>query len=212
MPFVYSNSTLSDYCDLLADKDHRIKQILDTFGYPPFWERRTDFEGLVRIILEQQVSLASALAVYKKLKDRVGPITPERLMPLSDETFKSCGFSRQKTRYVRILAEEVQFNGLNLEHLQTEKEITIRDRLIRITGIGQWTCDIYLLLCLNRLDIFPTGDLALVKSMVENHFFDQPPAKEEILALTQAFKPYRSIFAILLWHSYIIRHKINISQ
>lgn len=210
MPFIFSKSTLPEYCDLLAGKDGRIQQIIDTVGYPPYWERRTDFEGLVRIILEQQVSLASAFSVYHKLKKIIDPITPQKLIRLSDEELKSCGFSRQKSSYVRILADEILSNGLDLNKLKTKSDHDIREQLIKIKGIGHWTCDVYLLLGLKRLDLFPTGDLALIKSMSENGFIHAKPSKEEVLQVADQFKPCRSIFAFILWHAYIVRHRIKV--
>lgn len=206
----FSIKTYKRFCDDLAKTDICIKNIISVYGYPPFWERRKDFEGLVRIILEQQVSLASALAVYKKLKSLIDPVTPKNLLDLTDDELKSCGFSRQKISYVRILADEILSNGLDLDQLQKQPDEIIRKRLIAIKGIGPWTCDIYLLLCLNRLDIFPIGDLALIKSMQETGFLDHKPSKEEALSIASRFKPYRSIFAILLWYAYIKKHNIKI--
>lgn len=211
MESTYTKTTFNSYCDLLIQKDERIKKILKMYGYPMVMERKKGFEGLIKIILEQQVSLASALAVYKKLKKIINPITPQKLICLTDSQLKSCGFSRQKMKYARNLAQEIISNNLDMEELQKQSNQTIRERLISIKGIGQWTCDIYLLLCLNRLDLFPTGDLALVKSLVENRFIDTTKSKEKIISISDQFRPYRSIFAIILWHAYISKYNIKIN-
>lgn len=206
----FTASNYKDYCDRLAATDKNIQKIIKTFGYPIFSPRPGGFDGLVRIILEQQVSLRSALAVYKKLKSLIDPVTPEKLIRLEESDFKSCGFSRQKTNYVKILADEILGKRLDLSVMSTLPEKVVREKLIAVKGIGNWTCDVYLLFCLNRLDIFPIGDLALVKSMVENQFIEKSPSKAEIQRVSEQYKPLRSIFAMILWHAYIVKRNIQL--
>jgi len=206
----FTQENYQSYCDILAGNDDRIKQIISTIGYPPFWKRQKGFEGLVRIILEQQVSLASAFAVYQKLK-RITSIVPENILKLSDKDFKACGFSRQKTRYVRILAQEIVKNRLDLPSLNTLPDETVREKLKTVTGIGDWSADIYLLFGLNRLDIFPVGDLALVKSMNHKGFIKKTDSKEAIIKTASAFKPFRSVFTMLMWHAYIVKNNIKVN-
>lgn len=207
---VFTKADYQGYCDRLAAVDRKIKNIVNRFGYPVFWQRTGEFEGLVRIILEQQVSLVSALAVYRKLKSIIDPITPESLIRLKERDFKFCGFSRQKTLYVKILANEILNNHLNMNELSTLPDDIVRQKLIAIKGIGNWTCDIYLLICLNRLDIFPLGDLALIKSMVENKFIHHKPSKTDIQKISEQYKPFRSIFSMIMWHTYIGEHNIKL--
>ncbi len=206
---IFTKSNYQSYCDDIASSDKQLKQIIQKFGYPPFWGRKPDFEGLVRIILEQQVSLASAFAVYKKVKSIIDPLTPERLIKLTDGELKSCGLSRQKTLYVKILAEEILDNRLDLDELLKVPNDVVRQKLIAIKGIGNWTCDIYLLMCLNRLDVFPVGDLALIKSMIDNKLIDSKSSKIDIKDKTEQYKPLRSILAMILWHAYIVERKIK---
>lgn len=206
---VFTPSDYHQHCDTLASADKKIAQIITTFGYPVFWERAGGFEGLVRIILEQQVSLASALAVYRKLKQLVDPVTPEGLIRLNETDFKSCGFSRQKACYVKILANEILNHRLDLAAISRLPDDEVRRQLIAIKGIGRWTCDVYLLFCLNRLDIFPRGDLALINSMVENQLINEHPSKTDIQKISSRAKPFRSIFAMILWHAYICKRNIN---
>lgn len=200
---VFSRDNYREYCSRLVEKDEKIEAVVHQYGYPQFRERQAGFEGLVRIILEQQVSLASALAVLKKLKMQVASVTPEHILSLDDGGFKAAGFSRQKQRYVRLLASEIIHGGLDLAALPLLPDEQVRNRLISVTGIGRWTCDTYLLLCLRRLDIFPAGDLALVKSMEENGFLKPAALKKEVEKNARHYRPYRSIFAVLMWHAYI---------
>lgn len=207
---VFTKSNYKAYCDRLAAGDIAIEKMIDTFGYPLFSQRPAGFEGLVMIILEQQVSLTSARSTYRKLKKTLYPITPEGIIRLADDRLKSCGFSRQKIRYVKILAHEILNHDLDLAVLSELSDDRVRERLTAIKGIGIWTCDVYLLFCLNRLDIFPVGDLALMKSMVENKLIHQNPSRADIQNRSLRCKPFRSVFAMILWHSYIRAHHIKL--
>ncbi len=209
---VFTQENYKDFCDQLAQKEKNIYQILKRYGYPPIWKREKGFGSLVRIILEQQVSLASALAVYKKLKKNLQAITPENIIQMTETDFKLCGFSQQKTAYVNNLAYEILEKGLDLDQLNRESDEIVRKKLIKIKGIGNWTCDVYLLMCLNRLDIFPIGDLALINCMKENGIIGQKPTKEEILKVTERFKPFRSVFAMILWHAYLEKRNAKIAE
>jgi DNA-3-methyladenine glycosylase II len=205
----FDKYNLKPICDRLATLNSNLHQMINTYGYPKLWQRERGFAGLVRIILEQQVSLSSAFAVYKKLIKTTGRITPESISSLSDEDFKICGFSRQKKRYVKILAQQVLENGLDIASLDHKTDRKVREILLEITGIGDWTCDVYLLMCLNRLDIFPIGDIALIKSMKENGLVRRSDSKQEIIKIVNEFRPFRSVLAMILWHGYIEKRGIN---
>jgi DNA-3-methyladenine glycosylase II len=172
----FTKENLHPLCDRLAAKDVHLKSILSTYGYPPLWIRSNTFETLVLTILEQQVSLASAYAAYKKLKEKIPETTPQHLLALTDEELRSCYFSRQKIGYVRGLAEALISEELNLEKLETEEDDVVREKLKKLKGIGDWTVDIYLLHALQRTNIFPLGDLALVKAV--QMVLEQPLTKE----------------------------------
>jgi DNA-3-methyladenine glycosylase II len=120
-----------------------------------------------------------------------------------------CGFSRQKMDYVKNLAHAILENTLDLDQLSQEPDHAVRDRLIQIKGIGNWTCDIYLLMCLNRLDIFPMGDLALINSMKENGIIGKKSSKSIIKTAANRFKPLRSVFAMILWHAYLRKRNMK---
>jgi DNA-3-methyladenine glycosylase II len=194
-------------CHKLARKDAALRNIIKQYGYPPLWGRKAVFETLVHIILEQQVSLASAKAALNKLKEKIGSVTPAKLLLLTDAELKACYFSRQKTGYVRGLAEAIQKRQLKIAALSNMPDEQVRQALTAIKGIGHWTTDVYLMMVLHRPDLFPTGDVALMNSM---RFVKKIPdaGKEELLALAENWRPYRTIAAYLLWHAYIQRKGI----
>lgn len=195
-------------CDELAAKDNHLSQILSEYSYPPFWSRPNTFETLVLTILEQQVSLASAYAAYKKLKDRLPKVTPPKLLQLTDEELRSCYFTRQKIVYVRELANAIVTKRINLKSFEEKENDLVREELIALKGIGNWTIDIYLLHALQRTDIFPIGDLALVNAikMISGKVLE----KDEILKLSNKWKPYRSIATMIFWHYYIKKKNIKL--
>ena len=144
----------------LAARDRDLGRVYEKLGAPPMWDREPGFSTLVQIILEQQVSLASARACFDKLVAMVGDLTPASLLALDDEALKAVGFSRQKSDYSRILAAAVDGGALDLEGLADASDDEARERLMELKGIGRWTADIYLLMALGRPDIWPVGDLA----------------------------------------------------
>jgi DNA-3-methyladenine glycosylase II len=188
---------------LAADAD--FKSIIERYGYPPFWSRANTFETLVHIILEQQVSLASALSALNKLKERIQDVTPVRVLMLTDEELKACYFSRQKTAYVKYLAEALLSGQLDLHKLEQLPDHEVRTQLTALKGIGNWTVDIYLLMVLHRTNIFPIGDLAIVNAMKRLKPVPPTITKEGLLQIAEQWQPYRSIAAMLLWHYYLSR-------
>lgn len=192
-------------CDGLATTDADLALVIKHHGYPPFWSRPNTFESLVHVILEQQVSLASALAALNKLKERIQEVTPARLLLLTDEELRACYFSRQKTAYARYLAEALLSGQPNLEELEHLPDDEVRRQLVALKGIGNWTADIYLLMTLHRTNIFPIGDLAIVNAMKKLKRLPPSTTKEELLLIAEQWQPYRSIAAMLLWHYYLSR-------
>lgn len=142
-------------CDGLAQKDIILKKIIERHGYSPVWNRPLNFASLVHIVLEQQVSLASALSAFKKLQQKLGEVTPANLLLLSNEELKTCYFSRQKTTYARHLAENIINKNLNIAALSTLPNNVVRQQLLQIKGIGHWTVDVVLMFCYNEPTFFP---------------------------------------------------------
>jgi DNA-3-methyladenine glycosylase II len=205
----FDNKNFERICSLLAEQDSDLASVLSSYGYPPLWTRPNSFETLVLTILEQQVSLASAYAAYKKLKERIRIVTPSRLLELTDEELKACYFSRQKIVYARELAKAIIMNTISLRKMYHLPEDDVRTELKKLKGIGDWTVDIYLIHALRRTDILPIGDLALVNAF--RVVKEMPGAsREEISAIASSWKPYRSIATMILWHFYIKKKNIEV--
>lgn len=187
----------------LANSDDRLRRVYETYGPPPLWDREPTFPTLIHIILEQQVSLASALAAFNKLKETVGEITPENILSLSDDEMKAVYFSRQKTAYVRELSKAVLKGSMELESLKTLDDDGVRTELTKIKGIGRWTSDIFLLMALLRPDVMPVGDIALHQAWKELAGLDSRPSSEQFTSIAVQWTPYRSVAARLLWHFYL---------
>ncbi|NIF04794.1 DNA-3-methyladenine glycosylase 2 family protein [Chryseobacterium sp. Tr-659] len=199
----FSKENFQELCEHLASHDPDLRIILDQHGYPPMWTRENTFETIVHIILEQQVSLASALAALHKLKEKTNPITPKAILKLSDEEMRGCYVSRQKTAYIRGLAEAIIHNHIDLESLPGLSDDEVRKILVSLKGVGNWTVDVYLMFTLQRTDIFPVGDLAAVNALKRLKKLPPSVTKEEILSISEQWKPFRSIASMILWHYYL---------
>jgi len=202
-PAPLTRKTFSRAIQYLGDKDADLAHILTRLKPPTFWTRRPGFASLIRIILEQQVSLASARASFDRLKATVSPLTPQGFLELSDARLKSCGFSRQKTAYGRNLATAIAEGGLELERFETMADQNVRAELVKIKGIGPWTANIYLLTVLRRPDIWPREDLALALAIQKLKRMKNRPTPQELENLSSAWKPWRAVAARLLWHYYL---------
>ena len=205
--FSFTSETLPVCCNKLAGKDLDLKNIIGKFGYPPFWKRPASFTSLVHIILEQQVSLASALSALKQLKQKLGRITPQKILSLTVAEMKACHVSRQKAVYLRSLAEAVLKKELQLPKLKQLPDDEVRAQLMRIKGIGAWTADVFLMMVLHRCDCFPLGDVALVNSMKKEKALAQHLSHETLQKIAESWKPYRTVAAFMLWHAYLSRRK-----
>ncbi len=177
-------------------------RVHETYGPPPLWDRPTGFATLLQIILEQQVSLASAKACYDKLCFRLGDVTPENVLSLNDVELKIVGFSRQKTAYARHLSEAVLEKRIDLDSLTHLSDAEVKSELIKLKGVGEWTSDIYLLMAMLRPDVMPKGDVALHTAW--HKLSGEPrPSSDEFIAMAEKWKPHRSVAARLLWHYYL---------
>lgn len=190
----------------LQKREKRFTEVIRLHGLPPSWCRPQGFESLAKIILEQQVSLESANAHFRKLRSALPAFVPEELLKLNDEQMRACQVSRQKTKYLRALAEAVVSGKFDLHALENLPEPEIRAQLTEIKGIGNWTADIYLMFCLQSPDIFPAGDIAVIQAARELFALG---SKEAVIAHSENWKPYRSLAAYLLWHSYLKKRNRN---
>jgi DNA-3-methyladenine glycosylase II len=198
-----TDQTLSFGVHYLCQKDQDLHTVINLYGYPPLWNRKPGFASLLRIILEQQVSLASAAACYGKLEDRIGEIIAESVLRLHDSELREIGFSRQKAAYARNLAQLIVAGEINLPALQNKTDDEVRQTLIRVRGIGHWTIDIYLLMALQRPDIWPDGDLALITALAQLKNMDRSDVRSRAKAISAEWAPWRSVAARILWHFYL---------
>jgi DNA-3-methyladenine glycosylase II len=189
----------------LAARDPDLAAIVDRYGVPPLWDRPTGFGTLVHIVLEQQVSLASAQAAYDRLVAATDPLTPVRFLRLTDAELLAIGFSRQKARYGRALAAAIVDGALDLDGLVHQDDGTVQRSLEAIPGIGPWSSTIYLLMVLGRPDVWPVGDLALQTAVHEVLDLPDRPGPGELAVLGEAWRPWRSVAARLFWLDYLRR-------
>lgn len=206
----FTKQSFGSLCDSLAKKDTHLRSVVQQHGYPPMWTRSANFQTLIHIILEQQVSLASARAALSKLTERIGTVTPKKLVALSDEELRACYFSRQKTVYARCLATAIISRQINLKQLSSHDDSEIRQQLKTIKGIGDWTVDVYLIFALQRADVFPLGDLAMVAALKEIKQLPKQVSHDKLLVLADQWRPYRSVATMLLWHYYIQKKGIKV--
>jgi DNA-3-methyladenine glycosylase II len=198
-----NDEALSRGIRLLARRDPDLGRVVEKFGPPPMWGREAGFSTLLHIILEQQVSLASARAAHNKLLEAASPLTPQCFLELDDATLKAVGFSRQKTAYGRHLAHSMIEGHLDLDALHTMNDADVRSELLRIKGIGQWTADVYLLMVLRRPDVWPTGDLALAVAAQSVKRLKSRPSPQRLEEIGMAWRPWRAVAARILWHHYL---------
>lgn len=191
---------MKEAVDFLLEKDPVFKLIIDKYGLPVIPKRPQGFATLSLLILEQQVSIDAARATFIKLNNKVKEFLPKALLSLSDEEYRSSGVSRQKTTYIRALASAILNKELDLESLPDKPSRQVREELIKIKGIGNWTVDVYLLFCLNHPDVIPLGDIAIVNTIKELLDIHDKPEMENYV---EKWSPHRSIASFILWHYYL---------
>jgi DNA-3-methyladenine glycosylase II len=209
MDSTFTKENFHSLCNKLTGEDKHLRSIVKQYGYPPLCTKTASFQTLIYIILEQQVSLASARAALNKLKQRLGIVTPKKLLELTDKELRACYLSRQKTVYAKCLAQAIISRQINLKNLSALDDAHIRQQLKTIKGIGDWTVDVYLLFALQRTDVFPLGDLAMISALKEIKQLPKETRKEELLKLSEPWRPYRSIASMMLWHYYIQKRRIK---
>lgn len=187
----------------LAGRDPGLAQVVQAFGPPPMWARPPGFATLTRIILEQQVTLASGRAAYARLQAAAGRVTARRVAAISAARLRRSGLTRQKAAYARGLAQQVVDGRLSLGRLARLDDLAARGRLLEVAGIGPWTADIYLLMALRRPDVWPSGDLALAKAARRVLRLRSRPSQQRLRALAASWSPWRSVAARILWHAYL---------
>lgn len=190
---------MKEAISFLVEKEPVFKSLQQQYGSFFIPSRPPGFVTLCKLILEQQVSIDSAKACFLKIETLLGTVSPETIANCADEDLKSCGVSRQKISYLKVLAQAV-LQELDLESFASKSAEEVRNELIQLKGIGHWTIDVYLMFALQSPDIIPLGDIAVVNTIKE--LFDVH-TKEEMIKLSENWKPYRTMATFMLWHHYL---------
>jgi DNA-3-methyladenine glycosylase II len=191
---------MQEAIDFLSQKDEVLKTIVADFGLPIIQKREEGFASMCHIILEQQVSIASAKAAYEKLVSLVGTVNPSNIYDASDQDLKSCGISRQKIIYLKDVAQRVISKELSFSSLPMKTEQQIRNELIQIKGVGNWSIDVYLMFCMQSQDIIPLGDIAIKNTLIELY---NCQSEDEMVAVSSNWKPFRTVASFIIWHYYL---------
>jgi len=197
--------TVARAAKTLARRDPGLASILERLGPPPLWARPPGFPTLVKIILEQQVSLRSAASIFARLEKSVVPFHPARMIELGESQLKSQGLTRQKTAYCLHLAQSLHDKRLSLSRLTRMSDEGARSALMEVKGIGSWSADVYLLMAMGRADIWPATDLALAVAVENLKQLDARPSPTQLVEIAEAWRPFRSVAARMLWQYYLAR-------
>lgn len=200
-----TNESLAAAAATLAARDPNLRRIHKQYGVPPMWGRQPGFPTLLRIILEQQVSLVSARAMFERLESRVEPFSAQGFIAAGEASLRSLGVTRQKAHYCVQVAEAFTNGQLNRLGSMTDEEA--RAAMVSVKGIGPWTANIYLLMALKRPDIWPDGDIALATAMGKLRQMDVRPSFEQLAAMAESWRPFRSVAARMLWQYYLAERK-----
>ncbi len=200
---VLDHSSLTQGVRELTGRDPRLAAVIDRHGPPPLWPRSPGFPTLIHLILEQQVSVASAQAAFDRLVVRLGDLTPSSLLDLDDTAMRAIGFSRQKTAYARGLARAILDGSLDLESLVHLRDDQVRSSLTALKGIGPWTANTYLLMALRRPDVWPDGDIAAHAAYQEIAGLPERPSTAAMVEIARQWSPWRAVAARILWFHYL---------
>lgn len=198
-----SDRGLEHACVELSRSHSEMAYVYEKYGRPPMWDRPLGFATLLNIILEQQVSLASAKACFDKLAAYIGEVSPEKLLKLNDIELKAIGFSRQKMTYARHLSEALIERRFDLDVVHRLSDQEAKAEMVKLKGVGEWTSDVYLLMAMLRPDVMPRGDIALHAAYQKITGLEKRPGSDEFLIIAEKWRPFRSVAARLLWHFYL---------
>ena len=186
----------------IADNDEQMAGALEAHGHPKLRQRDPGFEALLRTIVCQQLSIAAAEAIWKRMKEAISPLTPQGLLTQGETALREFGLSRQKIAYARGLASDVRLGRVDLDGLSAMEDKAAVAELVKINGIGRWSAEIYLIFALCRVDVFPADDLALLIATQRIKALKDRPDAKNMIKIAEAWRPWRSAAAHLLWHYY----------
>ena len=178
-------------------------------GMPPLRRRANGFPGLARIIVGQQLSVASANAIWGRFEQAVSPLDPENLLASHDDALRACGLSASKIRTLRGIAGAIAGGDIDLKRLSRMPEDDLKESLLSLKGVGPWTADIYAMFCLGRADGWAPGDLALQHAVRDLLALEDRPGIDDMVKIAERWRPWRSIAARLLWAYYAHRKALK---
>ena len=196
-----TKDSLAAAAEVLAARDCHLASIYERHGVPPMWGRRPGFPTLLRIVLEQQVSLVSARAIFQRLRSNIEPFAPAQFIEVGEGYLRSLGLTRQKAHYCVQVASA--FANGRLDGIGRMNDEVAQGMLRSIKGVGPWTANIYLLMALRRPDIWPDGDIALATAVSRLRKLKQRPGFTELAKIAEVWRPYRSVAARMLWQYYL---------
>jgi len=211
-PAALNHKSLAITARSVALIDNDFARILEKHGLPPLWEREPGFITLIRIILEQQVSLASADAMFQRLKKNINPLSPATVITAGEDFLRSFGVTRQKAAYFLNVAWAIQNKELDLDALGQESDDVAIEKLSSVKGIGPWTAKIYLLMALRRPDVWPAGDVALATAFKNLKGRSVRPTQPELSEIAKDWSPHRATAARMLWHYYLTGMQDNVGN
>ena len=194
----------------LKQQDNQLRTIHDQLGPPPLWRRPQTLATLVQVVLEQQVSLQSAQAIYKRIQQSLERVTAANILAAGAPKLHQLGVTRQKAGYIVGLAEAIDRRSLKLASLRHKSDEAVRAELVAFKGIGEWTANVYLLMALGRPDVWPQGDLALLSAMHSVCGLNQRPDPATGVQYANRWRPYRSVAARMLWHWYLNQTRVPV--
>jgi len=199
---IRTNADIARGMKALGRQCAHMKHAQGLVGMPPLRRRQGGFTGLARIVMGQQLSVASAAAITTRLMERVQPFDAENVLACSDEVLHGCGLSRPKIRTLRAVSEAVISGDVNFRSVARSTPEKVHEVLTAVKGIGPWTADIYIMFCMGHRDGFAVGDLALQKGAAELMGLKERPSGDELLQIAERWRPYRSVAARVLWAYY----------
>ena len=200
---ILNDQTLNDAFKHLIKEEPLFKKVLEDKNYKiNLFNKKKGFEGLISLIVEQQLSVASAKAIFNRIKDLIKPFTAKKFIEIKETDLKKAGLSSQKINYCKGIANKIISGDLNLKKLENKSDAEAIKELVKIKGIGEWTAKCYLLGCLKRIDIWPSSDLGIIVAIQKLKDMEERPKELTIEEIAEPWSPYRSVAALLLWSTY----------
>ena len=200
---ILNDQTLNDAFKHLIKEEPLFKKVLEDKNYKiNLFNKKKGFEGLINLIVEQQLSVASAKAIFNRIKDLIKPFTAKKFIEIKETDLKKAGLSSQKINYCKGIANKIISGDLNLKKLEKKSDAEVIKELVEIKGIGEWTAKCYLLGCLKRIDIWPSSDLGIIVAIQKLKDMEERPKELTIEEIAEPWSPYRSVAALLLWSTY----------